>query len=1435
MSGSAAAAVAAAAASAAAAAAHFQPQSSSPRPGPAELGPPRRLRAPPPRLEPPAAGRLSPPGHGPLRPGAQGGGACGRAPGAGSVGASFQCQSIHHDHICHDDSDKAQRKTYLLVKALENHSEPSAGEMMSLRRTQNPVRRVLSRVLLQPRVSEQGTQTLTKRSKGLVGVNNQAPNSSSFVLSFFLLAYDFTAFEQLSEDSPSPKRQRLSHSVFDYTSASPAPSPPMRPWEMTSNRQPPSVRPSQHHFSGERCNTPARNRRSPPVRRQRGRRDRQSRLNSISQDENYHHLPYAQQQAIEEPRAFHPPNVSPRLLHPAAHPPQQNAVMVDIHDQLHQGTVPVSYTVTTVAPHGIPLCTGQHIPACSTQQVPGCSVVFSGQHLPVCSVPPPMLQACSVQHLPVPYAAFPPLISSDPFILHPPHLSPHHPPHLPPPSQFVPFQTQQSRSPLQRIENEVELLGEHLPVGGFTYPPSAHPPTLPPSAPLQFLTHDPLHQEVSYGVPYPPFMPRRLTGRSRYRSQQPIPPPPYHPSLLPYVLSMLPVPPAVGPTFSFELDVEDGEVENYEALLNLAERLGEAKPRGLTKADIEQLPSYRFNPNNHQSEQTLCVVCMCDFESRQLLRVLPCNHEFHAKCVDKWLKADSSAWKVLPPLLSPLMTQIRYHQEIFPYPTACPQGHGSDYLIGPRRTFYSALDPPAITVTQELYFQNLSKRKQIMEKKENNRKLRVCVATCNRADYSKLAPIMFGIKMEPEFFELDVVVLGSHLIDDYGNTYRMIEQDDFDINTRLHTIVRGEDEAAMVESVGLALVKLPDVLNRLKPDIMIVHGDRFDALALATSAALMNIRILHIEGGEVSGTIDDSIRHAITKLAHYHVCCTRSAEQHLISMCEDHDRILLAGCPSYDKLLSAKNKDYMSIIRMWLGDDVKPKDYIVALQHPVTTDIKHSIKMFELTLDALISFNKRTLVLFPNIDAGSKEMVRVMRKKGIEHHPNFRAVKHVPFDQFIQLVAHAGCMIGNSSCGVREVGAFGTPVINLGTRQIGRETGENVLHVRDADTQDKILQALHLQFGKQYPCSKIYGDGNAVPRILKFLKSIDLQEPLQKKFCFPPVKDNISQDIDHILETLSALAVDLGGTNLRVAIVSMKGEIVKKYTQFNPKTYEERINLILQMCVEAAAEAVKLNCRILGVGISTGGRVNPREGIVLHSTKLIQEWNSVDLRSPLSDTLHLPVWVDNDGNCAALAERKFGQGKGLENFVTLITGTGIGGGIVHQHELIHGSSFCAAELGHIVVSLDGPDCSCGSHGCIEAYASGMALQREAKKLHDEDQLLVEGMSVPKDEAVGALHLIQAAKLGNAKAQSILRTAGTALGLGVVNILHTMNPSLVILSGVLASHYIHTVKDVIRQQALSSVQDVDVVVSDLVEPALLGAASMVLDYTTRRIY
>ncbi|XP_031653083.1 RING finger protein 44-like isoform X2 [Oncorhynchus kisutch] len=414
----------------------------------------------------------------------------------------------------------------------------------------------------------------------------------------------------------------------------------MRPWEIAVTRRPPTAPLNQRRFVGEPCNTPVHLRRSPPVRRQWGSRDRPVVLHDSSlQDENFHHPLFSQQHQqvlLDEARQYSHASAPPRMLHPAAHPPrhQQTPIMVELHDQMHQGSVPISYTVTTVTTHGFPIHTGQPLPGCNSQQLPACSLI----------------QACTMQHLPVSYQAFPPLISSEHFILHPnpPGPPPHQPPHLTPLSQFLPLQRQHPRMPLQRVENEVDLRGDQHPLGTFSYPSSSlhHPSALPPSVPLQYLPQEPLHQEMpSFSVPYPHMLPRRVSGH-RYRLQQPLPPPPpppppYYPGFLPYFLSMLPVPPtAVGPAISLDLDVNDVEMENYEALLNLAERLGEAKPRGITKADIEQLPSYRFNLDNHQSEQTLCVVCFSDFECRQLLRVLPCNHEFHAKCVDKWLKTN---------------------------------------------------------------------------------------------------------------------------------------------------------------------------------------------------------------------------------------------------------------------------------------------------------------------------------------------------------------------------------------------------------------------------------------------------------------------------------------------------------------------------------------------------------------------------------------------------------------------------------------------------------------------------------------------------------------------------------------------------------------------------------------------------------------------------
>lgn len=463
----------------------------------------------------------------------------------------------------------------------------------------------------------------------------------------------------------------------------------------------------------------------------------------------------------------------------------------------------------------------------------------------------------------------------------------------------------------------------------------------------------------------------------------------------------------------------------------------------------------------------------------------------------------------------------------------------------------------------------------------------------------------------------------------------------------------------MVESVGLSLVKLPDVLQRLEPDLLVVHGDRFDALALATSAALMNYRILHLEGGEVSGTIDDSIRHAITKLAHYHACCTERARQRILAMCENPSRVMLAGCPSYDKLLRADTSPLERVCHRYCLD---PTDFLIALQHPVTTNQSASRKMFSGMVEAIIEFNHSTLFLFPNVDAGSKELTRIMRLHGLEsksQHPKITTAKHVPFDEFMILLSECKCIIGNSSAGVREAGAFGTPVVNVGSRQTGRETGENVLHVRDADSCAKILKALKLQYGKRYPPSHIYGDGHCIPRVLQFIREIKYKSDIQKEFNFPAMPASSSQDIDHILEIQSALAVDLGGTSLRVSIVDLKGQIIDCVKVANPPTFEERMEVLIELINKARKKAVEYDCRLLGIGISTGGRVNPKEGAMLDATSLIHGWSYLNLRTELSSRgVELPIWVDNDGNCAAQGERRFGKGQGVKDFITIITGTG---------------------------------------------------------------------------------------------------------------------------------------------------------------------------------
>uniref|UniRef100_UPI00358DFCD9 RING finger protein 44-like isoform X2 n=1 Tax=Myxine glutinosa TaxID=7769 RepID=UPI00358DFCD9 len=435
----------------------------------------------------------------------------------------------------------------------------------------------------------------------------------------------------------------------------------MQPWEGGPHRRGLGVRPPRH-FHPSRCGTPPRLRRSPPVRRPRLRRDRPLRYLPPGRDEGrgprgpggrvmggpgYHpdETSLNFNPCIPPPtsRVSYPPGGAPQPPPPPPRTGQAPPLLMDLHEQVR-----VPFPTSSAAPPTLPCALPHALPTPCGSPLPPCSLVFSSQHFPS------LLPSCSVHHVQVSYPGFHPVLPGEPFVLHPPpphvihphphphsHPHPHHHPHphLTSPARFLSLQQQTMRAPLQRIESEVELLTEHVVTGlaygasgngaGSALPPPNHPH-------VSYLPAESLNQELTFGMPYPHYVGRRGgVGGRRARSQQPFHHPAYHTSFLPYFLSVLPMSPTMAPPFGLDLDVDDGE-----ALLTLAERLGEAKPRGLSKQDVDQLPSYRYNPENQQSEQSLCVVCMFDFEARQLLRLLPCSHEFHAKCVDKWLRTN---------------------------------------------------------------------------------------------------------------------------------------------------------------------------------------------------------------------------------------------------------------------------------------------------------------------------------------------------------------------------------------------------------------------------------------------------------------------------------------------------------------------------------------------------------------------------------------------------------------------------------------------------------------------------------------------------------------------------------------------------------------------------------------------------------------------------
>ena len=324
-----------------------------------------------------------------------------------------------------------------------------------------------------------------------------------------------------------------------------------------------------------------------------------------------------------------------------------------------------------------------------------------------------------------------------------------------------------------------------------------------------------------------------------------------------------------------------------------------------------------------------------------------------------------------------------------------------------------------------------------------------------------------------------------------ANGYKSIE--------KIYTVIEGGDNVAMAKTTGLTILEYTNILQRLDPDMVVIIGDRFEVLAVTIASAYLNKIIVHIEGGDVSGTIDESVRHAVTKFAHIHFVTNDLSAKRVARMGENPDYIHNVGSLDVEFLENAPViKDLNFVNQLGVGSDIDiTKPYLIVMQHPVTTG-EDNLKNIQITLEAINDLGMPAVWFWPNIDAGTKEAsnaIRTFREDNQGY--NIRFIVHLPGDKFINLLKGASCFVGNSSTGIKECSYLGIPVVNIGTRQSGRLCAESVAHV-DYDSK-KIIEAIKSQLAKgRYPSSKIYYKPNTSRQIVAVLKKAN--PPIQKKF-----------------------------------------------------------------------------------------------------------------------------------------------------------------------------------------------------------------------------------------------------------------------------------------------------------------------------------------------
>lgn len=372
---------------------------------------------------------------------------------------------------------------------------------------------------------------------------------------------------------------------------------------------------------------------------------------------------------------------------------------------------------------------------------------------------------------------------------------------------------------------------------------------------------------------------------------------------------------------------------------------------------------------------------------------------------------------------------------------------------------------------------------------------KICVVVTARPSYSRIKTAMEAMR-ERDDVELQLILCASALLDRYGRVADVIREDGFEPDAEIYTVLEGAGLGGQVKSVGVMMMELATELARLRPDAVVTVADRYETIATAISASYTNTPLIHVQGGEFSGSIDNKVRHAVTKLADAHLVATDLARDRVVAMGEDPKKVVVTGCPSIDIAASMLGSEHdLDLFGQYTG--VGPvldltDGYLVVVQHPVTTQYEAALRQVSETIEAVQEVGLPVLWFWPNVDAGSggtSKGIRLFRERNPE--ADFHFFKNLLPDDFLRLVIGSKCLVGNSSVGIREGGFLGVPVVNIGQRQAGRERGPNVIDVEHDPTDITAAIRKQVEHGP-YPPSMLYGDGQAGPRIAELAARMPL-------------------------------------------------------------------------------------------------------------------------------------------------------------------------------------------------------------------------------------------------------------------------------------------------------------------------------------------------------